>query len=122
MGDPHARAGAQGGLDRRDQAAGGMANLNRAIAAAFVDIGLAIGEHDHLLAGEVAHQRLLEMLRVPRAGRPVHLALGGDALDQLTHVSHDGQKLLAPRLPQDEAAQFLAETAPRQSGGDHRDQ
>jgi len=56
------------------------------------------------------------MLRVPRAGRAVHLALGGDALDQFAHVSHDGRNSLRA-IPQDEAAQFFAEATPRQARG-----
>jgi len=93
--DPDARASAQHGLDRGHEAARGVLDLDGALGGAVVDVGLAVGEDDDLLPREVADQGLLELLRAPAAPLAVHLALGGDALDQLAHVADDRQELLA---------------------------
>ena len=129
MGDPHARAGAQHGFDRGDQAAGRVQDLDAAVLGAVVDVGLAVGEYDDLLAGEMADQGLFQALRAPGAALSVKLALGGEAFDQFAHVADDGQEFLAPRFALDEAEEFLAEPAPRKArghdgddGGDQRQQ
>ena len=76
MRDPGAAAGAHHRLQRRDQAAGRDLQVDLAVLA-IVDVRLAVGDHDHLGAGQ-----LLLKQGAQRSGRPFDLdAFGVTALD-----------------------------------------
>ena len=64
VGDPGAGAGAHDRLQRRDQAAGRALHLD-ALAAPLVDVGLAVGDHDDVLAAQFAVQDGAQRLRRP---------------------------------------------------------
>ena len=77
MRDPGAAAGAHHRLQRRDQAAGGRLQIDPAVVASVVDIGLAVGDDDDFGARQGARQQVVQ-----RLGRPFDLRrLGGRPAD-----------------------------------------
>jgi hypothetical protein len=92
MRDPGARAGAHDRLQRGDEAARRPLHLD-AVAAADMDVGLAVGDDQHVLAGELAVQDGAQGFRLPgqlrivaRADFRFHLAdqhaqVAGDRLE-----------------------------------------
>ena len=133
VGDPGARAGAHDRLQRGDQPARGALHLD-AIAAALVDVGLAVGHHDHVFAAQFAVQNAAQRLRRP--GDLILVArarIGFQFADQLLQIARDGLEFGQVRVgdrarlaQQAFAAQQGAHTrhpaAPGQLGDDHRDQ
>jgi hypothetical protein len=93
VGHPHARARAHHRLERRDQAAGGMADDERAVGRMLVDVRLAVGHHDHALAEEIPLEGVLEPLRRPHAARAIEVAFETDAIDELADVLQDRLEL-----------------------------
>ncbi len=90
MGDPSARAGAHDRFQCGDQPAGGLLHLD-AIAATLVDVGLAVGHHDHVLAAQFAAQNGAQRLRRP--GDLIFIAcarVGFQFADQLLQIARDG--------------------------------
>ena len=133
VGDPGAGAGAHDRFQRRDQSAGGALHLD-AIAAPMVDVRLAIGHHDDVLAAQFAVEDGAQRLRRP--GDLAFVACAGFRLqfaDQALQVAGDRPELRRPRVrarlglaQQAFAAQQGAHAGhpatPRQLGDDHRDQ
>lgn len=74
VGDPGAGAGSHHRLDRGHQPAGGPA-CHDACATALVDIRLAVGHNDHLVAAELRAQQGLQPLRVPVGLGPLRAAI-----------------------------------------------
>ena len=64
MRDPGARAGAHDRFQRSDQPAGRALHLD-VVAAPLVDVGLAIGNHDHVLTAQFAMENGAQCLRGP---------------------------------------------------------
>ena len=96
VGDPDAGAGAHDRLERGDQAARRVQHADAAVGGALVDVGLAVGDDDDLLALQVAAEGLLEPLRASRRPpSPSASLLGDEPLDQLAHVAQDGLELRA---------------------------
>src|SRR5207247_2551761 len=90
MGDPHARTGAHNRLQGGDQAARRMNDGDPPIPGALVNVRLAVGDDDHLLAVQVPVQRLLQALGRPGATLAVRLLLGNQAIDEIANVPEDG--------------------------------
>jgi hypothetical protein len=133
VGDPGARAGAHDRLQRRHQAAGRALHLD-ALAMTLVDVGFAVGDHDHILAAQFAAQDGAQ-----RLGRPGDLRfvartmLGLQFAHQACDVARDRAELGqvhgrgCRRIAQQAfAAQQRAHpgdpAAPRQLGDDHGQQ
>ena len=117
---PNTGAGAHDGLERGDQAAGGMPDFNFSLGRVFVDVGLAIGEDNDRFSVEVAVECLLEALGGPQAGRV--FAFAGHARNQFAHVAQDGLKfaaLFAGSMQQ--FADFKAPLVARAAGDQNRD-
>ena len=64
MGDPGARTSAHDRLQRGDEAAGRALDFD-AVAAALVDVGLAVGDDDDVLAPQLAVQDGAQAFRCP---------------------------------------------------------
>ena len=65
MRDPGAGAGAHQRIERGDQATRGPHHAH-AGSVVFMDVGRAVRDHDHLLAGQLGAQHLAQALCVPR--------------------------------------------------------
>ena len=93
MRDPGARAGAHHGLERSDEAARRPLQPHAAVGA-NVDIGLAVGDRDHVVAVQLAAQRGAQRLLVPdplaAVERPV---LPLEVADQLAQIARDRPQL-----------------------------
>jgi hypothetical protein len=75
-------------------------DFDTTVVGPLVDVRLAVGDDDHLLAVQVAVQGLFESLRRPVASFAVALLLGDDPVHQIPDVAEDGLELgpLSPAL------------------------
>ncbi len=128
--DPGSRARAHHGLERGDETARRMLDAN-ALGRAHVDVRLAVGHGDHVVAVQFAPQGRPQRLLVPDAlaavERPI-LAL--EIADQVAQVAGDRPQLRRggrPGRAQDafaaqQRAQPLHPAAPRELRDDHGDE
>ncbi len=65
MRDPGAGTGAHDGLEGRDHSARGKLQQRPPVIAAVVDVGLAVGNHDHLRRAQLIPHNLMQRLRRP---------------------------------------------------------
>jgi hypothetical protein len=128
--DPRSRAGAHHRLERGDEAAGGPLDVD-AVGTANVDVRLAVGDDDDVVAVQFPLEHVAQRLL-----RPDHLiAVAGPVMrleiaHQLANVARDRRQLghdEAARRPQqpfapDQRAQPRDPPAPRQLRDDDRDQ
>ena len=85
VGDPHAGAGAHDGLEGSDQTARRMLHFDAAVVVAVVNVGLAVGQDDNLLALQVPVQSLFQAFRGPQPW--ISFSLAGHALDEFAHIA-----------------------------------
>ena len=127
--DPRARAGAHHRLHGGHQAAGGPAH-DDAAAFALMEVGLAVGHHDDLVAAQLRAQQRLQALRVPlglRAlGATVLVLEVAQARPQVGRERSEFRGRAADRPHQPFAAQQRPRARdpapPAELGDDHRDQ
>jgi len=90
---PYSGTGAHDRLERRHQAAGRTLDLDR-LAAQLVDVGLAVGDDDHVGAAQLAVQHGAQRCRVPgQLALVARAALGLEFAAQALHVAEDGLEL-----------------------------
>ena len=93
MGDPSARAGAHDRLQCCDQAAGRPLHFDPIIVA-LMDVGLAVRNHDHILAAQFPAENGAQRLRRP--GDLVLVArarIGFQFVNQPLQIARDGLEL-----------------------------
>ncbi len=73
--DPGARAGAHHRLDGGHEAAGRALDDDAAVLRVLVDVGLAVGHDDHLVAAQLRHQQRLQALGAPVGLGALHAAV-----------------------------------------------
>jgi len=107
--DPHARAGAHHRLEGGHQAAGRVEDAHAPVGIPFVDVRLAVGDHDHLLAPQMAAQHVAQPLRRPGAGALRGASFGGELLGELADVLQERLELRAVARPAHQAVQLVPE-------------
>ena len=92
--DPRARARAHHGLERGDEAARRALDAHAAVLGAHVDVRLAVGHGDHVVAVQFASQRRPQRLLVPDPLAAVERAvLPLEVADEVAQVVRDGAQL-----------------------------
>ncbi len=75
MGDPGAGAGAHDRLHGGHEAAGRPLDDDAAVLGVLVDVGFAVGHHDHLVAAQLRLQQRAQPVGAPVGLRPLHAAV-----------------------------------------------